>query len=659
MARPFCSSGDSRSSAPIPLIGLYTAGATSVCLILILCDIISSFRRKTRYVPCKLFSLNSATLTLLAIASKLPVDLTTYMPSVSDQLSKLTGTTVVCLSIAFLMPSLAINGETESITNMIALSIFVVTIAVNVCIQIYTGVIFLFIVEHIMILCCMVMLLSVLWAFSIVMNYTEKSAVVEAIRNIFRKAKTTSLLHQVQLWYMSSCISNPQHVLRGGDYVLSLVTICFICLIVVSQAAFRSLFHKLDTCQGVSDYGWSVSIILGTQIVTIAVGGFASIFRWITMVFEPPLHLKNNDFEVEVDGYFDIEKFYFLNLVKKRELQKDSVIYLCYLLLKGVIIVTATLIFWILGAPLYVIRVTYSKLRRIFCSCCTANLPSSSVLVFKKWKTELKEVFHPTKHFPEWIMRICIKDMNKWMDLNDKSPPNYLVQLLLRPRRHASQTLLRKLEQFGIDKGDYKLSCLSLVVLVKVIALSMSFTLAEPIMQALDEAFEMIQYIDKKINVGSFEDRRKRQFAKVLLAFMNIHLSKKDSTASHRSVDEAISSIENEYKAFPVGYAGKEMEIIKDFVIDQEYASIEELYEDLEELFVDMLLFFLPQLPTVIHKEVCESPYEVHEERARSVLKILCKLKLLEDKVQWLFPEGSRVTREDDDDQSARNFTIV
>ncbi|KAK9116682.1 hypothetical protein Sjap_015629 [Stephania japonica] len=92
------------------------------------------------------------------------------------------------------------------------------------------------------------------------------------------------------------------------------------------------------------------------------------------------------------------------------------------------------------------------------------------------------------EHFPEWIMRICIKDMYKWMDLNDMSPPNYLVQLLLRPRRHPSKTLLRKLEQFGIDKGDYKLSCLSLVVLVKAIALSMSFALPEPIIQALDEA---------------------------------------------------------------------------------------------------------------------------------------------------------------------------
>ncbi|KAK9159767.1 hypothetical protein Syun_006108 [Stephania yunnanensis] len=43
--------------------------------------------------------------------------------------------------------------------------------------------------------------------------------------------------------------------------------------------------------------------------------------------------------------------------------------------------------------------------------------------------------------------------------------------------------------------------------------------------------------------------------------------------------------------------------------------------------------------------EVNESPIEVHEERSRFVLKLICKLELLEDKVQWSFSEGYRVTR--------------
>ncbi|KAK9160181.1 hypothetical protein Syun_006522 [Stephania yunnanensis] len=95
-----------------------------------------------------------------------------------------------------------------------------------------------------------------------------------------------------------------------------------------------------------------------------------------------------------------------------------------------------------------------------------------------------------------------------------------------------------------------------------------------------------------------------------------------------------------------------------DFIRVQEYASIEELYEDLEQLFVDMLLlFFLPQLPIVIFKDLNKSPIEVHEERARSVVKLLCKLKLLEDKVQWLFPEG--VTRLMDPDDEEDNNNVI
>ncbi|KAK9130717.1 hypothetical protein Sjap_011204 [Stephania japonica] len=168
----------------------------------------------------------------------------------------------------------------------------------------------------------------------------------------------------------------------------------------------------------------------------------------------------------------------------------------------------------------------------------------------------------------------------------------------------------------------------------------------EPVIRALDEAFELVYYIDKKINVENFQDVMKHGFAKALLAHKNVHLSKKDSsTRLHALVNEALSSIENEWNAFPDGLARKEIKIIMDFICVQEYASIEELCEDLEQLFVDMLLFFLPQLPIFIFKEVNESSIEVHEERARSSVRLLCKLKLLEDKVQWLFPEGCRVTK--------------
>ncbi|KAK9138553.1 hypothetical protein Sjap_009157 [Stephania japonica] len=101
------------------------------------------------------------------------------------------------------------------------------------------------------------------------------------------------------------------------------------------------------------------------------------------------------------------------------------------------------------------------------------------------------------------------------------------------------------------------------------------------------------------------------------------------------------------------------MDIFVNFVSmrEMECTSIEELYDHLEQLFVDILHLFLSQFPIAILKDVNESPIEVHEEKATFVLKLLCKLKLLEDKVQWLFPEGYHFTRSMDleDSDQARN----
>ncbi|KAK9159487.1 hypothetical protein Syun_005828 [Stephania yunnanensis] len=122
-------------SSPVPIIGLYIAGASLVCLLLILWDVFSAIKRKARYIPCRRFSLNSVMLTLLAIVAKLPVDLTTDMPSAQDQLSKLTCVAMTYICIGFLAPSIASSKESESVSNLASLSIFVVTVAVNICIQ--------------------------------------------------------------------------------------------------------------------------------------------------------------------------------------------------------------------------------------------------------------------------------------------------------------------------------------------------------------------------------------------------------------------------------------------------------------------------------------------------------------------------------------------
>ncbi|KAK9081225.1 hypothetical protein Syun_030588 [Stephania yunnanensis] len=90
---------DNKFSTPMPMIGLNMAVATLVCLVLMLCDIFSAIRQRKPWIPCRFFVLNSFSLTLLSVATKLPVDLTTSMPSAYDQLSKLCGTSLICISI--------------------------------------------------------------------------------------------------------------------------------------------------------------------------------------------------------------------------------------------------------------------------------------------------------------------------------------------------------------------------------------------------------------------------------------------------------------------------------------------------------------------------------------------------------------------------------
>ncbi|KAK9150692.1 hypothetical protein Syun_009001 [Stephania yunnanensis] len=68
------SSDDSKFSSRIPLVGTYAAGISLVCLLLITLDKCAAFRNGKRWLPCRFLPLNSLTLTLVGIATILPVD---------------------------------------------------------------------------------------------------------------------------------------------------------------------------------------------------------------------------------------------------------------------------------------------------------------------------------------------------------------------------------------------------------------------------------------------------------------------------------------------------------------------------------------------------------------------------------------------------------
>ncbi|KAJ0491428.1 hypothetical protein HanIR_Chr12g0563701 [Helianthus annuus] len=72
---------------------------------------------------------------------KLPVDLSGSMPGVVDQVAKLGSMAFMCTMMANLFPCLATMDNNELLTNITALGVLVITLVVNVCIQIQTGVV--------------------------------------------------------------------------------------------------------------------------------------------------------------------------------------------------------------------------------------------------------------------------------------------------------------------------------------------------------------------------------------------------------------------------------------------------------------------------------------------------------------------------------------
>uniref|UniRef100_A0A5B6YQT6 Uncharacterized protein n=1 Tax=Davidia involucrata TaxID=16924 RepID=A0A5B6YQT6_DAVIN len=139
---------DSKFSEPMPWIGIYVAAASAACAIAMAVDAIHGFRYRKFWFPCKFFSLNATTLTLIAVAIKLSVDLNTSMPHPQDQLAKLSSAVFICTVMGNSLPSLGTMENKEIFMNMVALGILVITAIVNICIQLGTGVIYVFWKEH-------------------------------------------------------------------------------------------------------------------------------------------------------------------------------------------------------------------------------------------------------------------------------------------------------------------------------------------------------------------------------------------------------------------------------------------------------------------------------------------------------------------------------
>ncbi|XP_043694494.1 uncharacterized protein LOC122645230 [Telopea speciosissima] len=276
---------------PMPAMGVYVAGASLICFLSMFIDLITGFRRGSFH--CRLFSLNSMTLTLLSVATKLAADLNSPMPSNLDQLSKLTGSVFICTAMANFMPSLATMSDSEIFSNIVSLVIFVVTVIVDICIQMGTGVIYVFLPEHIIVMSLMLLLLLL---------FCLSSLAVPATRQVLDRQYRVKLkdidepekwkhdfgylkAEMEKLWAMVHA-SSPQQVFGSFAICTAAGFLNFLAVVILVVAAVRSFVPgALSFCKGNSDYGWwSISTVFGSQCLAVFVGSSAPLLRWMIVV---------------------------------------------------------------------------------------------------------------------------------------------------------------------------------------------------------------------------------------------------------------------------------------------------------------------------------------------------------------------------------------
>ncbi|XP_058086478.1 uncharacterized protein LOC131233709 [Magnolia sinica] len=296
-------------------------------------DIINGIRHRKLWFPCRFFSLNATSLTLLAIATKLPVDLSTLMPRALDQLTKLSGTVLICTAMANFMPSLGTMEDSQVILNVVPLGILVITIIVNVCIEMGTGVIYAFRLAHIIILLFMLIMLLILCSSALTVSTTSQLLKQQyelkhhqASDGPDVKVETstvTKLKNDVRKYWMMAHSSSPQYVISRSLIGTASGAFCLLGAIVLTEAFIASLGPNSPSfcqdlnpdefrTQSVSDYGWSITLVSFSQVIAVGVGTVAPACRWFATVNSMGFQIKTwSDFK----GEFKVERYWIQRLV--------------------------------------------------------------------------------------------------------------------------------------------------------------------------------------------------------------------------------------------------------------------------------------------------------------------------------------------------------
>ncbi|XP_077234169.1 uncharacterized protein LOC143876332 [Tasmannia lanceolata] len=685
---------DSKYSNPLPWIGLYIAGASLLCALAMALDTFFGFRRRKLWFPCKFFSLNATSLTLLAIATKLPVDLNTSMPRRQDQLTKLSGTVLICIVMGNFMPSLAAMGDSEMLSNVVALGILVITVIVNVGIQIGTGVIYDFLPEHAAIMFFMLVLLVLIGSSSLAVPTTKElleqkyEQIYQDHASVEEPYKLEKLNEDVNKFWMMAHTCSPQYVMGRSAPCTASGAFCLLSALILMEAMLRSYIRgSLRFCSGESDYSWSIILILIAQVIAIGVGTIAPAYRWFNVIsFRHPdkgIRCSADEFRIESYWVQRLKEWkenplpYHISRRRCRRIAhslKNQILDVWIGMQKAVVSMSK-------GIQLVsVLPVSCFNVFLRFFHCKRLRRKSESIgSISKDSRHESEADYNPNLEkfvlhlegeddLVHLIMTHSCKATEQWIHKGTKNQPTYLIDLL----KSSSQDFKgvgdfdsNHIPPIGSEEPH---NCWALaVVTLTSIAVALPYidpTIIKPLMRAVSEGLRYVRLIEKNLDVKGLINMRNA--ADTVWLGIDLHdrwLNEDLHKLAHeqknpkRIIEKLADVGKNRVLEFtnrdgrgkktlewPVEVlAGNSMyrlarTILQDY--DDKLGTSDKLFQWLRITIADLLGACLTNLPRVISMECTCNAIEVREASVREATYLLgeCK-KLLSDLEQKMFSD--------------------
>ncbi|KAJ0691877.1 hypothetical protein HanPI659440_Chr15g0579791 [Helianthus annuus] len=671
-------------SEPMVWIGIYIAIASGLCTLAMAADLLHGFRNKKFWFPCKYFSLNAASIMVITVAMKLPVDLSSPMPGYADQAAKVGSLAFMCTLMANLMPSLASMDDKTLLANMIGLCILVITMIVNICIQINTGLIGAtrFIYIYFFVACInmatILLLLIIMIASSITIptfkevleskyRATNKITLTDQCLQHDQMSRVEKLRQHVRRYWVIAETGSPQFGMASNPLSTASGVICIILLVINFLPVFDTVIDlndfvgRLFDCR--SPYKWSTTLIIITQYIGVVVGIIAPISRCFS-VFSFKLGAKWNKNHFM---FFKVEKYWIQKLhvwkqspvpIPSRNRRSRSLVYnsrnlfLSFSIgLQKVIVILCKLIWLIVTVvPVFVV------------SCFTSLITSRTEDIDEDLSMYVLQI-DDGKELADKTLKGISKSVNSFISKAEKEQNNNLLELLDKFNEFEGVQIFDTDHVQSLLPAEFVNSWSLPIVTLTCIAVSIPNIhthIAESMLRGVGEGLSFTHLVEESLNCSSeYVNLRKASMSvwhvvEYICKWLDNPLAKhvfngKDATEivkffsdkAKEIVTEILASNDGEQPENPPNelIAANSMyritqTILLRFESNTESVTKKQLFSHLESMIADIFCACFTNLPRVITMRCHESVIEKREASVKVAAKLFGKTAKIIEKLE-------------------------